>query len=143
MFQNVTFSPCPHCGGTGRILDGAYSALEGVIHSVLGHPTLDLLERLEKIVAEAQAKKLPRDQIIERIEQQTPELSGLSKYLPQDFDHLCKAIALLGALAAFMITECRKQSDQKIEPTPQIVQQYIDNSVNLFYSQQQGGQNAD
>ena len=143
MAQNVAFQgcgagPCPRCGGKGTILDGVYSALDNVIHALLGHPTPELFARLARILDEATRQKLPRDAIVDNIEQQAPELRGIGKYLPQDCTQLCVLLGIIGAAIAFVASAYRNQPNEKPQPTPQIIQEYIDNSVNLFYTRQHG-----
>ena len=118
---------CPKCGGSGRILDGVYSALGDALHVLLQQPNPHMVNRLVSVLREGKERKKSPDQIRADIEKTAPELRTLADCLPHNRTELYVVIALIISSLALVIPHCGSK------PTQQEVNQYIDNSINLIY----------
>jgi len=136
--QNVTFvscggGACPRCGGNSKILDGVYSALGNTLHILLQQANTGLLKQLVPVLDEAAKRQLSRDTIRARIEETTPELRTIGDCLPETRTELYAFIAILLTLLAMLIAVVGHKSGDKTEPSQQVINQYIDNSLEITY----------
>ena len=132
-FEGCAAGPCPRCGGWGRTLDGVYSALGNVLHLLLQQPSPDVLKQIVPLLSEGVKRHLPRDEIVANIEQTTPELRAIGDSLPTTRSELYAFIAILVAVLGMLLADWRDKPEDRTEATPQVINQYIDNSIELIY----------
>jgi len=92
--RNITFSgnrsgPCPRCGSMGSVIDGVFNVVGDVIE-ILSAPqrTVESLNKLSNIFREAAKEKDSTEQITEKINEQVPELSLITRYIPKNATEL-------------------------------------------------------
>ncbi|RIH71517.1 hypothetical protein BJG01_06905 [Vibrio splendidus] len=123
--------PCPKCGNQGSIPDGVFNVIGNVIE-ILDAPrkTLEQFAKYTKVLHDAREQKLSREEVKTKIEQEVPELSGISSYLPKTRTELYAFITLLLTFFTMVAPLLQgKSSDQDIN----II---INNTVEQIYNQQ-------
>lgn len=88
--------PCPRCGSMGSVIDGVFNVAGDVIE-ILSAPqrTIDSLQKLSDILKAAAAKNQSAEEIAKNIEKDTPEFSGISKYIPKNATELVAWLTLI------------------------------------------------
>lgn len=88
--RNISLSgnrsgPCPRCGAMGSVIDGVFNVTGDAIQ-ILSAPqrTIDSLQKLSLILKKAAQDKETSDEITQKINEQVPELSLISKYIPKN-----------------------------------------------------------
>lgn len=91
--KNNTAGPCPVCGGRGRIKDGVYNVINGVINQLKDHhySKEELLE-LSKVVNKAKKSISNPERFEEVIEESNPKFSFVLDLLPQNREEKLKFI---------------------------------------------------
>lgn len=83
MFVDSMGGSCPICGGTGMVPDGVYSAIDGTLEALAtSQRSAKQLKRLATILRNAQKQGTTTEELEQEIESETPEFSGLAKWLP-------------------------------------------------------------
>ncbi|MFC1502977.1 SEC-C metal-binding domain-containing protein [Pseudomonadota bacterium] len=120
--------PCPNCGGMGSVPDGVFNVIGNVI-DIIDAPrkTVEQLSRYVKVLHEARAQNLSREDVKSKIDKDIPELSGISSYLPKTRTELYAFLALLISLFTVL----------KEDPKPQDINIMINNTVEQMMIQQQ------
>lgn len=119
--------PCPKCGSQGSVPDGVFRIMGNVI-KILDAPrkTVEQFAKYTMVLHQARAENLDREQVKARIEEELPELSGLSSYLPKTRTEL---YAFLTLLLAFIATVAPMLKDDENEDVNII----INNTVEQVY----------
>ncbi|EIK0774875.1 SEC-C metal-binding domain-containing protein [Vibrio harveyi] len=122
--------PCPKCGGQGSIPDGVFNVIGNVIE-ILDAPrkTVEQFARYTRVLHEAREQKLSREEVKTKIEEEVPELSGISSYLPKTRTELYAFITLL---LTFIATVAPLLQDKSAETDINII---INNTVEQIYNQ--------
>ncbi|MDO6501213.1 SEC-C metal-binding domain-containing protein [Photobacterium sanguinicancri] len=123
--------PCPKCGGQGSVPDGVFNVIGNVIE-ILDAPrkTIEQLTKYSKVLHEARANNLSREEVKAKIDKEVPELSGISSYLPKTRTEL---YAFLTLLLTFFATVSPLLKDSKESPDINLI---INNTVEQVISQQ-------
>ena len=102
--------PCPSCGGMGHILDGTFNFTNDTIELLQGpERTVSELERLAQILSEARKRNASAEELRETIQQETPNLSGLSSLLPRTRTDLYAFLAVVIAAIQLILTTAHTQ----------------------------------
>lgn len=85
VFENTEVGPCPYCGGWGHVPDGTFNVVQGVIE-VLSAPqrSIDELIRLNNLLQKAKVSNLESNEVVEKINEESPELSPLLSFLKNE-----------------------------------------------------------
>lgn len=120
--------PCPKCGGMGSVPDGVFNVIGDVI-DIIDAPrkTVEQLSRYVKVLHEARSLNFSREEVKRKIEEDVPELSGISSLLPKTRTELYAFIALL--ISLFTLLQDEKQ--------PQDINIMINNTVKQMMIQQE------
>ena len=124
--------PCPKCGGMGSIPDGVYDITENAIKLLQGSvKTVQQLHKLSVVLAEAQKRKLSKEQVQENIQQTVPELQNFASVLPQTRSELYGFIGILLAAIGLMISAYSTFKDDSIpDSLPEAeIEQMIERSI--------------
>jgi hypothetical protein len=116
-FSDVTFGPCPYCGGDGHVPDGTYSFV-GDVTRLLQAPqrTVDELRRLAHILENAQERGADTEEIKAEIERETPEFASLTDLLPRNRAELYAFIALILMIIQMLQSTPGNIPDINIDP---------------------------
>ncbi|MBF4692021.1 hypothetical protein [Fusibacter ferrireducens] len=88
--------PCPSCGGMGHIPDGVFNFLDGTIELLSGPYVSQMeLERLSSVIRASIKNKEDINQIQERIENESGEVSKLADLLPHSRSELYAFLTLI------------------------------------------------
>lgn len=76
--QNNLSGPCPRCGGMGRVLEGTFDFIDGVL-KVLSSPqrTVDDLRRLAHILGDVRRGDIDEEEAVRRVGATIPQLYRL------------------------------------------------------------------
>ena len=92
--RNITISvgqvgPCPRCGSMGSVEETVYSVVGNVIE-ILAAPkqTKESLQKLSQILRGAAHEEESPEVIASKINEEVPELSVISKYIPKNATEL-------------------------------------------------------
>jgi len=108
---NATFSsnkagPCPKCGDMGHIPDGVFNFLNNTIEIISApNKTFDDLSKLGIIIKEAREKQWSREEIIKRIEEETPFFLSIKNLLPATRNELYGFLSLILIVIGMTKTE--------------------------------------
>lgn len=109
-FAGCTASPCPLCGGIGHIPDGTYNFTQDTIELLQGPAaTVSELERLAQILREAREHNASVEEVRETIQQETPNLSELSRLLPRTRNELYAFLAVVMAAIQLILSTASAQ----------------------------------
>src|SRR5437867_3405636 len=77
--MNSTVSPCPFCGGTGRIPNGVYELAGGVVRYLAsGAVSVPDLRLLQGVLRDAQQRQAKPSEIVQEIKQKVPAAEGIT-----------------------------------------------------------------
>ena len=92
--RNISLSgnrsgPCPRCGSMGSVIDGVFNVAGDVIE-ILSAPqrTIESLQKLTQILKVAAQDKETSEEITNKINEQVPELTSVSKFIPKNATEL-------------------------------------------------------
>lgn len=131
--RNVTLSgcqagPCPNCGGTGHVPDGVFDFTENAIKVLAGtRRTIDELQRLAQILANAQKSNSTKEQVEQAIKDEVPELSSLISFLPKTRIELYAFITIILTAIGMLIST--GIALQKNSPSEAEIQKMIDSTI--------------
>jgi len=121
-------TPCTHCRKPAMMLDSIYTAIDGVVHVLIQNADPDILRQY--------ADMLRNSPDVDPVA--TAETLGihLPKWVSDNWKEYQKPIwkwiaTVLATSATLIVKDCLK--GEKPQPTPEIRQQYIDNSVNIVF----------
>jgi len=127
-FFNVGVSPCPKCGGNGRIPDGIYSFIDNAILLLSDRTrTKSELQKLGDILKKARQKQATTQELSVKIQNELPELSSLKDILPKTRTELYAFVAIILTIITILITSWSHDHTPKIE---------INQVVNVLYENQ-------
>lgn len=127
-FVNVGVSPCPKCGGDGRILDGIYRFIDNAILLLSDRTrTKSDLHKLADILKKARQKQATTQELSEKIQNDLPELSSLKDILPKTRTELYAFVVIILTIITILITSWSRDHAPKIE---------INQVVNVLYENQ-------
>lgn len=105
-FTNSRVSPCPYCGGIGRIPDGVYELAQGVIRYLgdAGLTSADL-RALQTVLTQATQDDTAPDDVAAKVRESVPNAVGLLTFLKSPSglalaQWLMFLVALIGILIA-------------------------------------------
>jgi len=94
----------------GHILDGTFNFTNDTIELLQGpERTVSELERLAQILSEARKRNASAEELRETIQQETPNLSGLSSLLPRTRTDLYAFLAVVIAAIQLILTTAHTQ----------------------------------
>jgi hypothetical protein len=114
--SNVSLSggksgPCPRCGSNGSVPDGVYDITGNAIKLISGTlKTVEQLKALSIILSNAQKNNQTREEVNEKIQKETPELSSLTAILPKTRIELYAFITIILMAIGLMITSSNNDS---------------------------------
>ncbi len=117
--ENVSVSPCPHCGGTGQVPDGLYE-LQSNATRYLGALKANELRTLLDVVQDAQRHTLDADIVAARIEHEVPSASPIADLVKNSGTGglaawLTLLVALIGLLLPLVQHQDKPLSQQQME----------------------------
>ncbi|MGF1689652.1 SEC-C metal-binding domain-containing protein [Photobacterium kagoshimensis] len=126
--------PCPNCGGMGSVPDGVFNIVGNAIE-ILNAPirTVEQLKRYAQVLDEAKEQKLSREEVKQKIDEEVPEFSSVSQYLPKNRSELYAFLALIISFLAYVTPLL--MSDDGMSETE--VESLINNSVQQMLMQQE------
>lgn len=126
--------PCPKCGGMGSVPDGIFNIVGNAIE-ILNAPmrTVEQLKRYAQVLDEAKEQKLSREDVKKKIDEEVPEFSTISQYLPKNRSELYAFLALIISFLAYVTP--LMMSDNGMPETE--VESLINNSVSQMLMQQE------
>ncbi|HHF2921145.1 TPA: SEC-C metal-binding domain-containing protein [Vibrio diabolicus] len=126
--------PCPKCGGMGSVPDGVFNVLGNVIE-IINAPskTIEQLQRYAQVLDEAKEQRLSREEVKQKINEEVPEFSSVSQYLPKSRSELYAFLALIVSILAY-VTPLMMSDDGMSESD---VESLINNSVQQMLMQQE------
>ncbi|MCG9699555.1 SEC-C domain-containing protein [Vibrio natriegens] len=126
--------PCPKCGGMGSVPDGVFSVIGNAIE-ILNAPSrsLEQLRRYAQVLDEAKEKRLSREEVKQKIDDEVPEFSSVSQFLPKSRSELYAFLALIVSVLAY-VTPLMMSDDGMSEGE---VENLINNSVQQMLMQQE------
>ena len=133
--SNNKAGPCPHCGGTGHIVDGVFNIVSNTIE-VLNAPqrTIEELTRLSEILKSAQSNNSTPEQLAEKIQNETPEFSSLLKlWKNEDFRFLFNVILAVISIA-ISVSGSDKEYIESNSNVPEIEVGQVINHIYQFNS---------
>ena len=74
---------CPKCGGKAKMLDGVYKNVDGVLEIFVENQSVEDLQKILSILEYAKKHELDREEIVNKIKKEAPELSKLTDILPK------------------------------------------------------------
>lgn len=135
--SNITLSgnrsgPCPRCGGMGSVIDGVFNVVGDVVE-VLSAPqsTIESLNKLTQLLKKAAQEKETPEEISNNINEDIPELSEITRFLPKNATELVAWLTFI-LLATQIIIQLGKEENPN---TQIIINQSIEQSMqqNNFY----------
>ena len=125
--------PCPNCGGMGSIPDGVFNVIGNAIE-ILNAPirTIEQLKKYAQVLDEAKSQELSREEIKTKIDEEVPEFSSVSQFLPKSRSELYAFLALIISVLAY-VTPLMMSDDGMSEKE---VESLINNSVQQMLMQQ-------
>ena len=129
---NVVTQGCPHCGGTGRVLDGTFDFVGDAIRLVSGpgHTVRDL-ERLEAILRDAQERQAPIEDIQQEVSAQVPRVKAIANLLPKTRpEAYAFYIPLLVLIIQLAVGAFQKGETPKIEVN-QVINQVLNQNITI------------
>ncbi|MCC8256646.1 SEC-C metal-binding domain-containing protein [Vibrio campbellii] len=126
--------PCPKCGGMGSVPDGVFNVLGNAIE-IINAPskTIEQLQRYAQVLDEAKEQRLSREEVKQKINEEVPEFSSVSQYLPKSRSELYAFLALIVSILAY-VTPLMMSDDGMSESD---VESLINNSVQQMLMQQE------
>jgi SEC-C motif len=74
-----TVSPCPYCGGTGKVPNGVYELANGVVRYLAsGAVSVADLRRLQDVLRDAQQQHARPAQVVQEIKRKVPSAEGIT-----------------------------------------------------------------
>lgn len=106
--ENSRYSPCPACGGTGRILDGLYEFAGDALRSFTATTPYSALhiQRLIRVVKRAQRGEATAQDIADSIQRDAPDLAAVAQRLlvPKTAGDFYAMLAVLLAILLYLLT---------------------------------------
>ena len=117
--------PCPKCGSMGTILEGIFNISKDAI-TILSAPlwTFEKLRQLSSILKESKDKKYSHDQVVERVNEETPELNGLVSALPRTRIELYAFLTMLLVIVTIVMSQYSSEA-----PTQSQNQNVLDQAI--------------
>ena len=98
-------STCPRCGGVGRVPDGIYNVLGGVVQLLSGpRSSAQQITKLQQVLEAARAKEQNPEEVRKAVEAVAPELTTLASSLPTSRVELYAFITVLLTLLALLVS---------------------------------------
>ena len=120
--HNGTVSPCPACGGVGRLVGGRYDNLGGVLFN---KSDLDVVLNALHILHQKNQSGATQDEIAQEISIRYPFLESLKRFLPSNPTELNTYLLTILAIAT-LVSNCTNQSNNDIAaPQPASVNIYV------------------
>ncbi len=126
-FKNVGVSPCPYCGGAGRIPDGVYELTRDVARLVASLSRNDL-GRLQQILSGARERAASDEEVEADIEREVPAALDLMQLLKAKQQSLAGWLGVLLALITVLMQAGvvpAHGEDQPSTVTPEQVEEII------------------
>ncbi|WP_230641812.1 SEC-C metal-binding domain-containing protein [Vibrio campbellii] len=125
--------PCPQCAGMGSVPDGVFNIVGNAIE-ILNAPmkTVEQLQRYAKVLEQAREQSLTREEVKQKIDEEVPELSSISQFLPKSRSELYAFLALIISVLTY-VTPLIMSDDGLSERE---VEDLINNSVQQLLIQQ-------
>ena len=120
-----TISPCPHCGGTGRIPGGMYSTTSA---SLFKKSDLDYLKSALTDLKTKAERGASSEEISEQIDTNYPALRELKRYLPKNAVELTAYLVALSSL----FHHCAERTSDELPPSIRVqveVQQVLEQVI--------------
>ena len=138
MFQGCRAGPCPQCGSSGAILDGAYGAFYEVTERLLSGRMTQA--RLGEIISslESLRDKKPENGP-EEIQKAAPELQRLRDCLPKKRTELYAFLAILIALFIQLKDTCGGSTTDADAARDQAVTRMVERQPRLFADDNEDG----
>ncbi|WP_230373960.1 SEC-C metal-binding domain-containing protein [Vibrio cholerae] len=126
--------PCPNCGGMGSVPDGVFNVIGNAIE-ILNAPsrTIEQLKRYAQVLDEAKEQRLSREEIKQKIDNEVPEFSSISQFLPKTRSEMYAFLALIISILAYLTP--LMMSDNGISEDE--VENLINNSIQQMFIQQE------
>jgi hypothetical protein len=126
-FTGCTAGPCPRCGGMGEIPDGVYDFVGDAVRAVAASDySLERLERIAALVAQARAAGIPAAEVVATIEREAPELAAVARRLlvPKTPADLIAWLTLL-----LMVLQLHLASGHRSQPTEADIERLTERAV--------------
>jgi hypothetical protein len=118
---------CPKCGNMAKILDGVYKSVGGMLEIFVEHQSREDLKKILDIFEYAKKQELSREEIVEKIKRDAPELSKLSDILPKTRQDLYAFLMLIVMFISLLMGLPKKDlSKNELE-------QHFEVTVNNYY----------
>ena len=139
--RNVTLSgnrsgPCPNCGGMGSVIDGVFNVTHDAIE-ILSAPqwTFQRLSSLVSILSKAREEGASKEEIVDEIKKEAPELSSIVDAFPKTRMELYAFLLVLIAAATLLMNQCSSESEtgrpqQQIQSPENVLNQAVENLLN-------------
>lgn len=118
---------CPKCGGIAKLLDGVYKSVDGALEIFVENQSVEDLKKILSILEYAKKHELDREEIVDKIKKEAPELSKLSDVLPKTrielYTFLMLIIMFIGQLIALSRRDLSKNE----------LTQHFESVVNQYY----------
>ncbi|AVF67483.1 SEC-C domain-containing protein [Vibrio alginolyticus] len=118
----------------GSVPDGVFNVLGNAIE-IINAPskTIEQLQRYAQVLDEAKEQRLSREEVKQKIDEEVPEFSSVSQYLPKSRSELYAFLALIVSILAY-VTPLMMSDDGMSESD---VESLINNSVQQMLMQQE------
>lgn len=117
----------------GNIIDGVYNFVKDAVRCSMSPSGLQQLKQLIAFLKQAETAKLPREEIIDKISNATPELQSAADCLPQTRLELYAVIVIIITLLTSLVANLPKLWEATPQPTPQVIEQHIHNTIEFIY----------
>lgn len=123
--------PCPFCGKVGYTVEGLYSSvgqlLKIIVTSAYSKEKLAILAKELEIIS---SKELDIENLKTKIQQNLPELKGISDIIPKTRSELYAFLAVLLSAITLLLSSITNFSNSSKTITPEVVNKIVTEAIN-------------